>query len=113
MTVQRVEYPPAGPVMSAPVGKKRLWGPRLRGALFPRTPPRRENGLTYLRAIGPDPDLRTHQSGERTAAPESASAGAGQRDLRKELRFGHADFAVGRNHDLFGFANIGPALDER
>ena len=69
-----------------------------------------ENGLAHVGAVGPDSELRTHQAGEGAAASKRAAAGAGERDLRKELSFGNTDFSVGSDHGLLSFANIGAAL---
>ena len=41
---------------------------------------------------------------------EGPATRAGQGDLREELRFGDPDFGVRGDQDLFGFANIRPAL---
>ena len=73
----------------------------------------RENRLTYLRAVRPDSNLRTHQAREGAAASECAASRTGQRNLRKELGLGDADFGIRGNEDLLGFANIGPTLEQR
>src|SRR6202789_1865105 len=76
-----------------------------------RTP--RENGLAHLGAVRPDTELRAHQAGECAAPSEGAAAGAGQRDLWKELSFGDANFGIRGNEHLLRFANIGPSLEQR
>src|SRR6516225_462 len=71
-----------------------------------------EDRLGDLKAVGPNAKLRTHEAGKRRAAAESAAARASQFDLREKLRFGDANFSVGTDEILLGFANIGPALEQ-
>src|ERR1700722_12566345 len=73
----------------------------------------RENRLAHLSAVGPDAELRRHEAGEGGASAKRTSTRSGQRDLRKELSFGNTDVGVRGNQDLFRFANVGTALDDR
>jgi hypothetical protein len=72
----------------------------------------REDRLSNLRAVRPDAELRGHKAAERGTAAKSAAAGTGERNLREKLRLSDADFGVGGDEVLLGFANIGSAFNE-
>src|SRR5579864_6734203 len=76
-----------------------------------RTP--RENGLSYLGAVGPNSNLRAHQARESAAAPKSAASRTGQRDLRKEFSLGDTNFGIRGDEGLLGLPNIRPSLKQR
>src|SRR6266481_3655040 len=73
----------------------------------------REDGLTYLSAVGPDSNLGTHQAREGAAAPKSATPRTGQRDLWKKLSLGNTNLGIRGDEDLFSLANIRPSLEQR
>src|SRR5258708_27124467 len=73
----------------------------------------RENGLSYLSAVGPDARLRAHHTCENTAAAKRAAPRAGQRYLWEERRFGDTDFGVRGDEHVLGLVNIGPSLEPR
>src|SRR6266853_590767 len=73
----------------------------------------REDGLTYLSAVGPNSCLGAHQARKGAAASKSATPRTGQRDLGKELSLGNANFGIRGDEDFLGLTNIRPSLEQR
>jgi hypothetical protein len=73
----------------------------------------REDGLTYLSAVGPNSCVGTHQARESAATSKSAAPGARQRDLWKKLSLGNTNLSIRGDEDLLSLTNIGPTLEQR